>query len=238
MTSDFLDDDSRIVAVSGQVVSEAVVVEVAEPSESSTQSLIERAERFQVVTRQDYEGAITFLRELKRGRAWWKEQWEDVIKKAHEAHKAALGRFQRLDKPMEDAEKALKDRCEAWADARRTAARAAISAPVIDAGAAASAAEASGDTAKAARILSEAGMPAALQRTQAPPPVDDGVPKLEGVSLLTPYTYDVVDESLVPRAYLMLDRKKIKTVVTALKQHCDIPGIRVRPDTSIRLTDK
>lgn len=60
----------------------------------------------------------------------------------------------------------------------------------------------------------------------------------EGRAVVQTWTFDVVDEALVPRQYLMLDTKAISKVVTALKDRANIPGIRVRVETSVRRTGK
>jgi hypothetical protein len=50
------------------------------------------------------------------------------------------------------------------------------------------------------------------------------------VSIVERWTWKVLDESLVPREYLMLDEAKIGAVVRAMKGAARIPGIETVPD--------
>lgn len=52
------------------------------------------------------------------------------------------------------------------------------------------------------------------------------------------YTYRVVDESLVPRKYLVLNTKAIQSEVTCFKEKTNIPGIEVVEETSTRRTGR
>jgi len=50
--------------------------------------------------------------------------------------------------------------------------------------------------------------------------------KADGVNLRDNWTFEIVDESLIPREYLIPDEVKIRKVVIALKDKTNIPGIR------------
>ena len=52
------------------------------------------------------------------------------------------------------------------------------------------------------------------------------------------YTYEVTDESLVPRKYLVLNTKAIQSEVTCFKEKTNIPGIKVVEETSTRRTGR
>lgn len=56
---------------------------------------------------------------------------------------------------------------------------------------------------------------------------------MEGVTTRTTWKYTVEDLASVPREYLMLDEKKIKAVVKAMKGETAIPGIRVHEEGSV-----
>ena len=84
----------------------------------------------------------------------------------------------------------------------------------------AQAAEAEGDTEAAEAIIQEA--------IAAPPPVVF-VPKaapVAGISYTEKWDFEVVDESKIPREFLVRDDVKIRRVVTAMKAQTNIPGIR------------
>jgi len=50
--------------------------------------------------------------------------------------------------------------------------------------------------------------------------------KADGVSLRDNWTFEIIDESLIPREYLIPDEVKIRKVVVALKDKTNIPGIK------------
>jgi len=63
-----------------------------------------------------------------------------------------------------------------------------------------------------------------------PPPPTQAVPKVQGVKFRTVWKFKIVDEAKIPREYLMVDEKKIRKVVEALKEQANIPGIEVYPE--------
>jgi hypothetical protein len=58
-------------------------------------------------------------------------------------------------------------------------------------------------------------------------------PKIAGVSMRETWSFEVVDESLIPREYLVRDDTKIRAVVRALKSATNIPGIKAFPEQGI-----
>jgi len=50
--------------------------------------------------------------------------------------------------------------------------------------------------------------------------------KADGVNLRDNWTFEIVDESLIPREYLIPDEVKIRKVVVALKDKTNIPGVK------------
>ena len=53
-------------------------------------------------------------------------------------------------------------------------------------------------------------------------------PKAEGTSYRITYDFDVVDASLIPREFLLINEVAIRKVVTAMKEQTNIPGIKVK----------
>jgi hypothetical protein len=60
----------------------------------------------------------------------------------------------------------------------------------------------------------------------AAPIIQREQPKIAGVSIPKVWTYEITDESVIPREYLIVDETKIRKVVTALKGGTNIPGVR------------
>lgn len=226
---------------------EAVVLE-ERPDDIQSRAMVfaTTAAAFVVESADEYARGIEAMQRIKRLRKSWDDLQRPAIRAAKLSHEEALKVHRSIDEKLETAYDTLKERCEQWVDRTRQARREQLQ-PYVDPptpertetvlGQAFDEAVAAGDTAKAARILDQAALPPALQ-TLPPPPVPtlvESVPKMAGVAVTTPYTYEIVDESLIPREYMQPDRKKIAAVVKAMREHTKIPGIVVRPDTALRV---
>lgn len=220
-------------------------IEQSDDIQTRAMTFAAQAAAFRVDGSTTYEQGIESLQRIARLRKSWDAIQRPAIKAAKHAHDEALKAFRTIDDKLADAYDQIKAECETWADQQRQIQRDRMVAyanqtPVDGLDSAFDQAVAAGDTAKAARILDQAALPASGQTMPPLPPVpselrDGFVPKVDGASLTTPWTYDVLDESLVPREYLTLDRKKIAAVVKAMKQDTRIPGIHARPDTALRI---
>jgi hypothetical protein len=204
------------------------------------------AAAFTVESAQEYENGIEALQRIKRLRQSWDGLQRPAIRAAKKAHDEAIKAFRTIDDKLALAYDTIKDRCEAWVEQRRHARREQLQPLVLpptsaDVEAALGhdfdAAVAAGDTAKAARILEQSALPPMMQSLPPPPvpPLSEAVPKVAGVAVTTPYTFEIVDETLLPREYLCPDRKRIAAVVKAMQEHTKIPGVVVRPDTGLRI---
>lgn len=56
--------------------------------------------------------------------------------------------------------------------------------------------------------------------------VAPATPKVEGLSYSTSWDFEIENESLIPREFLIVDAVKIRRVITALKETANIPGVR------------
>ncbi|MDH7513518.1 MAG: hypothetical protein QHH14_11290 [Clostridiales bacterium] len=74
------------------------------------------------------------------------------------------------------------------------------------------------------RALEEA---AAREAQLIPPPPIPEKPKTDGLTLRENWSFEIVDESQIPREYLIPDPVKIRRVVQVMKDKTNIPGIRV-----------
>jgi len=225
---------------------EAVVIE-ERPDDIQSRAMLfaTTAAAFVVTSADDYSRGIEAMQRVKRLRKSWDDLQRPAIRAAKLAHDEALKAHRSIDEKLAIAYDTLKERCEAWVEQTRQARREQLQ-PYVEPptlahaetvlGQAFDDAVAAGDTAKAARILDQTALPPALQTL--PPvsvPAIETVPKVAGVSVTTPYTYEIVDESLIPREFLQPDRKKIAAVVKAMREHTKIAGIVVRPDTALRV---
>lgn len=94
-------------------------------------------------------------------------------------------------------------------------------------------AEAQGDPEKAEEILMA---PRDVVPAFVPPVVlQKEVPQVEGISSSKKWTFRITDETLIPRQYLMVNEPAIRSVVKALKQNTQIPGVEVYSEDSVRV---
>jgi len=88
-------------------------------------------------------------------------------------------------------------------------------------------AEKEGEPEVAEAILSES--------VYVPPPiVETQAPKINGLATVTTWKWRITNEALIPRSYLMPDEVRINGVVKSLKSDCNIPGIEVYPEQSMK----
>ena len=64
----------------------------------------------------------------------------------------------------------------------------------------------------------------------------EGPRKMEGVSYVDRWTYEIQDVSQIPREFLIPDERKIRSYVTNLKDRAKIPGVRVYSDKTVRVS--
>lgn len=91
--------------------------------------------------------------------------------------------------------------------------------------------EAVGEVERAAELRRNPSLVAAARVMPVVLPKE--VPKVEGVSSRKNWSYRIVDESLLPREYLMPNEGAIRQVVKALKDKCSIPGVEVYWEDSV-----
>lgn len=60
-------------------------------------------------------------------------------------------------------------------------------------------------------------------------------PKVEGVSYYEHWTYEIEDESKIPREFLMIDEKKIRGYVQSMKGDGNIPGVKIYSEKKTRV---
>jgi hypothetical protein len=180
-----------------------------------------------IITAETFTAAGELLKGIKALEKEVDDTFKPIIKKAHEAHKEAVAQCKKHMAPLERAEAIVKQKMGAWqleqervrreeevrlqAEARKQAEELAL----------AQAAEAmkAGDSEAATAILAA---PVEVAPVVLPPaPV-----KVEGVSFVTSWDFEITNPNIIPRQYLVPDEKKIRGVVRALKGSHGIPGVR------------
>lgn len=87
--------------------------------------------------------------------------------------------------------------------------------------------EKKGDKVGASALIEQGTQPVQGSVAKKELPKVKGLVKRKGL-----WTYDIVDESAIPREYFTLDRKKLAGVVKAMKADTNIAGIRARQEGS------
>jgi hypothetical protein len=197
---------------------------------ASSQSLVIDARALVIATPEAYEFAAGKLQEVKGRRKSLDELRRSMTRPLDEAKAAIMDLFRTPSERLEQAEAALKRALVAFSDEQERKRRA-EQARLEEAARKereklqrqAEAAAAKGRDEKAAELEVRAS-------TVVAPIAQVAAPKVAGVSFRSVWRFEVVDPSLVPREYLMVDETKIGKVVAALKADTVIPGVKVRED--------
>ena len=199
--------------------------------ETEVTSLATQARQFAIANAEDYSAAGNLWATLKDMRAKVAEAFDDIISKAHAAHKAAVAQKKKHDDPLEQGQKAIKQRMIGWDQEQERLRK--LEQARIDAENKRKAEE---DALELAAELEKAGeVHAAAEVLEAPLQVQQAiipksVPKVEGFSYRSNWVFDVLDVNAVPREYLCLDLVKIGQIVRAMKGATNIPGIKPREE--------
>lgn len=199
------------------------------PLQQEINDVVKKAQDLEVTDPEGLNISAEYLKACKARKKKIGEAFDDIVKKAHEAHKAATSERKKHLDPVEKAEKIIKGKVGAYqleqekiqrqreAEAREKARQAEEEKQLAEA----QALQAEGMTEEAEAVLEEERpIEVAKVETQKMP---------EGVSTRDNWKFEVVDVSKLPREYIMPDTKAIGSVVKALKQNASksIPGIRV-----------
>lgn len=159
--------------------------------------------------------AVTLMREQVAS------VFDPIIAKAHEAHKEALKQKKLVDSRLEEAEEYLRDGIEQFIKAEKeqqARTLAALSAYSNEGGASGAA---------------DGSVSDATGDSQAAGIVFGSIESLHNIATRETWTFQITDESLLPREYLKPDEGKIRGVVKALRGSCNIPGVAVSCEEKI-----
>lgn len=186
-----------------------------------------RAIEMMVTNRDEYEQVISFIRDIKALGKEIESTFDPIVQKAHAAWKETTTQRARFLKPLEDAEKTLKNKMAIWTTEQERIRREEerkIQAEREKAAAKereklAKKAEKTGDTEAAEEIRAQ-------EIAVAPVKLEDTT-KVTGISYTEVWQFSIEETSQIPREYLIPDEKKIGQVVRAMKGNITIPGIKI-----------
>ena len=195
--------------------------------------------------------AAGFLRDdIKKMRKRVDETFDDLIDQAHKSHKALVARKRTFTDPLDTAERTVKGKMSAFM-AEEERKRAAEEARLRKEAEERQRAEAeAARRAEEERRLNEAAALEAAGHQEAaqalieepvvvpvaPPPaviVPSRVPRMAGVSPRETWKFRIIDESKIPREFLMVNESAIGAMVRSQKGQTRIPGVEVYPETVI-----
>lgn len=195
-----------------------------------------QARTLQIVDSQSYVNAGEFWKSIKDLRKKIADTFDANIKKAHELHKNLLAEKKKHDDPLNAAERTIKKamadydaeqerkRREEQRRIEEVARKAEEERLLAEAIAAEEAAKAAGATQEEAQAEAEQII---SQPVYVPPVViPKAVPKMQGGPVFrTIWKCRIVDPTIVPREYMIIDIARIGQVIRASKGMARIPGI-------------
>lgn len=184
-------------------------------------------ENFVIREESDLKEAAEWLRKNKETQKIVKDHFEPERKATHEAYKAVTDKIKRFTDILTKSERVMKkkmadyqmeqERIRREAERKAEEERQRVEA------------ERAAARAKAA----ESGEPEP-EIPEPPTAVVEPEEKLDGVSFVENWTYEVEDISKVPAEYMVLDEKKVRGIVKAMKGDTNIPGIHVYAEKTVR----
>lgn len=195
--------------------------------EHETTELAARAQAFVVVSSAGEQQGALMLATIASFRRRVEDEFNPHIARANKAHKGLVASKRKHLAPLdrakitingalreyqENVERArLKEQRRLQEIADKEAADQALER--------ATALEAAGEVEAAEHVL--------VTEAEAPPVVLPPAPKPQGLSYRTTWHAEIVDDSMLPRKYLMPDKKKIDADARSFKADADISGVRV-----------
>ena len=180
-----------------------------------------------------------------------KDLFRPRIQQAHELHRGLLNDEKRFLQPIESAERIVREKLRAYeeeqarlrrqAEEERRREQARLEAAERERVrvenerlrreaeerrlAEAVAAEQAGDLDTAEKLVSApVAAPTVVERPVFVPPAPSP-PKVSGLSYREEWTFEITDESQIPREYLVVDEAKIRAHVRSMREKSNIPGV-------------
>lgn len=200
-----------------------------------TAPLILRAQEYQIVTEDHFVASWVLIEQLDQAADRVVAMFTPFVSGLDKLHKMAVAMRRQFLAPLSDAKamlltKRMAFRNEQEAKKRKAeaeAAKALQKQQQLELERLAKAEEKSGNKAAALEIRE--------QKSLLPPPVVNlgpAVPKQEGSVIRKRFVFEITDANMVPREYCSPDMSKIRGVVNAMGQACQIPGVKVWEETS------
>lgn len=231
-------------------MSELTVVAMPAQVEAEALTLSEQARGIIVQDQGSYDAAVSMLTRIRGMREKWAELTDPSIESAHKAHKTALELKNKVDRPLQAEEAALKMKIGRFAQAeedKRQAEQRRLEAEATE-------------TARLTRealvkTYAEAGAPkdaveALKQEPLSIAPVEQAQPgfqKSAAASVRTSYEAEVISLAVLVKAaakntaylgYLQANQPALNAAARAQKEAMNVPGVRVKKDFGVAVKTK
>lgn len=185
--------------------------------------------------------ANDLLLNIKALRRKFDDEFDPGIKEAFAHHRTLVAQKKKWTDPLDEAERAIKPKIADYLDeqdrirleAERAAERSRLQAQkeAEDASDIAAALIKEGKAGEAEQIVDLAQEK--VQEIEADTPFVPDKPVANGTMLRETWHFEIENEALVPREFMMPDPKKIQGYVTAMKRDGKIPGVRIFSKKSV-----
>ena len=212
--------------------------ETAVAVRTEVEAMVAKANAMVIASQQDRTTAGDIIREAKRRMAALSASFDESVKAAHGAWKAAVAHRAKFVEPLEALEKILKAKCAAYdrdqereraEEERKARAEAEAAAERERQRLLKEADRRKTDDAKE-RLIEQAEAVVAAPVDLPPEPT-----KRAGESYATSYDVEIVVASLVPREYCLIDLQALRKVGNATKGKLEIPGVRWLEKKTLRV---
>ena len=204
-----------------------------------------KAGEIKVIDQPSLTMANQFILVIKSVRKEIADTFDPIIDQTNKAHREALNQKTKHDEPLRYAETVLKDRAKTYlieedrkrkemefarfkAEQEKIWLEEEMKRRAEKALKEATEEENKGNFDFAMKIIDTA----ALEEKKIVEKMPDQIivpekPKVEGLSMRDHWTFEIIDESQIPREFLIVDRQKINLIVQQYKEMANISGVRI-----------
>ena len=206
-----------------------IIIPDGEKALAESVGILSDAETFMVETDDNFVDAQLFVKQLKGHEKFVLSVYGDEIKQAHGLHKSLKNKENILMSPIKKARSIMNGKIVAYQQQKLTEAR--ERAAKLEAERVAKA-----EVAEAKAIYHGSEVVDILEEEDATDIeiVVEKPPMAQGVSLVETWGFEIVDESKLPRDFMVPDLKRIRQVVRAMKDKTNIPGVLAKVETGVR----
>lgn len=226
----------------------AVINDVPDELVRATEGWADRANAMRVADAEGLEAANTFLAALKRTRELVDGYFDPEIKAAYALHRALVAKKRTFTDQLDDGEAIIKRKLAAYLAEQEAAAQAAAREAFLAKQRAAAAASVAhveavqavraGELERAEELEAKARAEAEREAAAAAEMAAARPPQAPGLVLKSVWSFEIEDESLIPRQFLRPDEKKIRAYVLAMREQASIPGVRIFQTATVAATVK